>query len=184
MAKNKNTIKIYRDWIEIFKFLSDEDAGKLTKHLFEYVNDLNPEEPTGIIGMAWIPIKSQLKRDLKKWESICERNAINGAKGGRPPKPTGLSGLKNKPKKADKDKDKDKDIYIPAFSDFLSYAIEKKPSVNREALKLKYDAWKMNDWRDGNDKPIKSWKLKLTNTLPYIKEDAKSDPYNYKPKFV
>jgi hypothetical protein len=56
--------------------------------------------------------------------------------------------------------------------------------VNREALKLKYDAWKMNDWRDGNDKPIKSWKLKLTNTLPYIKEDAKKDPYNYKPKFV
>ena len=59
---------------------------------------------------------------------------------------------------------------IPLYNDFLNYAIEQKPKVNKSLVKLKYDSWIVNDWKDGNGKPIKNWKSKLNNTLPFIAE--------------
>jgi hypothetical protein len=57
---------------------------------------------------------------------------------------------------------------IPEYSEFLSYAIKQVPNINKQDLKLKYDSWIVNEWKDGKDKPIKNWKSKLNNTLPYI----------------
>lgn len=61
---------------------------------------------------------------------------------------------------------------IPAWEDFLSYALEKKPLVNKLDLKLKYDAWVVNGWKkqskDGKLVKILNWKSTLLNTLPYI----------------
>ena len=59
---------------------------------------------------------------------------------------------------------------IPLYIDFLNYAIEQKPKVNKSLVKLKYDSWAVNDWKDGNGKQIKNWKSKLNNTLPFIAE--------------
>ena len=100
MAKEKKSFVAYCDWLESFEELTDEEAGRLVKHLFRYVNDKNPEAPDRLTKMCFIPIKQALKRDLNKYENIRERNIENGKKGGRPKKPTGLSGLKEKPKKA------------------------------------------------------------------------------------
>ncbi len=63
-----------------------------------------------------------------------------------------------------------KEIYIPEFSEFLTYAIEKEPLINQVDLKLKYESWVVNEWRDGNGNKISNWKSKLLNTLPYIKK--------------
>lgn len=57
---------------------------------------------------------------------------------------------------------------IPVFDEVLVYAKEKEPSIDPKALKNKYDAWVENDWKDGNDSPIKNWKTKICHTLPYI----------------
>ena len=64
---------------------------------------------------------------------------------------------------------------IPAFIDFLNYAFEHRPNVNESDLKLKYDSWIANDWKNGNDKQIKNWKSSLLNTLPYIKDGQNSN---------
>lgn len=69
-----------------------------------------------------------------------------------------------------KNKNKIKENIIPAFDEFLKYAIEKKPNVIQTDLKFKYDSWVANDWKNGNDKKITNWKTALLNTLPYIKE--------------
>lgn len=66
---------------------------------------------------------------------------------------------------------KNKVNIIPEFSEFLNYALEKKPKVNQLDLRFKYDSWIANDWKNGNDKKIVNWKSNLLNTLPYIKED-------------
>lgn len=66
------------------------------------------------------------------------------------------------------EKKEKKEIYIPEFIEFVSFAIEQIPNINKEELKLKYDSWVVNEWKDGNNKPIKNWKAKLLNTLPYI----------------
>ena len=67
-----------------------------------------------------------------------------------------------------KDNKEKKEIYIPEYSEFLQYSLKQMPNINQENLKLKYESWKVNEWKDGNDKQIVNWKSKLTNTLPYI----------------
>lgn len=82
MAENKKSVIIYAEWIEKFEALSDEEAGKLIKHLFRYVNDLNPVAPDRIIELSFISIKQSLKRDLKQWEATKESRSKAGKIGG------------------------------------------------------------------------------------------------------
>lgn len=78
---------------------------------------------------------------------------------------------KNPQSKVDNNKvNKNKLNVIPTFDEFLEYAIQQKPKVDIDLLKLKYDSWISNDWNDGNNNKIKNWKSKLNNTLPYISE--------------
>lgn len=69
---------------------------------------------------------------------------------------------------------------IPDINLFIEYAVEKKSNVDIEAVKLKYESWKVNDWKDGYDKPIKNWKTKLLNTLPHMKENNPTDLDSFK----
>lgn len=57
---------------------------------------------------------------------------------------------------------------IPPYSEFLNHALEKIPNIDKDALKLKYEAWVENGWKDGYDNKIKNWKSKLTNTLRFL----------------
>lgn len=107
MAENKKSVLIYCDLIHTVKHLPDELAGKLFKHFLAYVNDEDPQTDDVMLKIAFEPIKQQLKRDLQKYNNIVERNRANGAKGGRPKKPTGLTGNPKEPKKADTDNDTD-----------------------------------------------------------------------------
>ena len=84
----------------------------------------------------------------------------------------------NKPVTTDKNVKKDKELKenkeIPEFIEFKDYALNKKRDVNIEALRLKYDSWVENGWKDGNDKQIKNWKSKLLNTIPHLPEKTQS----------
>lgn len=68
--------------------------------------------------------------------------------------------------------DKNKVNNIPEYSDFELYAKEKEPSVKLSALKNKYDAWVVNDWKDGNGNKIVNWKTKLLHTMPFIEKEV------------
>lgn len=68
MAENKNKVIVYADWIDKFEELEDDEAGRLIKHFFRYINDLNPEAPDRTTKLMFIDIKNTLKRDLDKWE--------------------------------------------------------------------------------------------------------------------
>ncbi len=78
--QNKDSFILYTRYLDTFKELSDEDAGKLIKCILEYVNDMNPE-PEGLIKIAFIPIKQQLKEDLVKWKEEKEKRSLAGKKG-------------------------------------------------------------------------------------------------------
>lgn len=81
MAENKKSIIIYADWIEKFEELTNEEAGKLIKHFFRYVNDMNPEAPDRTTKLMFIDIKNTLKRDLCKYESKKEERSKSGRLG-------------------------------------------------------------------------------------------------------
>lgn len=81
MAKDKKSIILYCDLIHTVNGLSDEEAGKVFKHLLSYVNDLNPEPPDRLTQIVFEPIKQQLKRDLKSWEDELGKKSRGGRLG-------------------------------------------------------------------------------------------------------
>lgn len=78
MAENKKSFILYADLIHTAEELTDEEAGKLFKHILRYVNDKNPDAPDRITKIAFEPVKQQLKRDLQKYESIKSKRSLAG----------------------------------------------------------------------------------------------------------
>lgn len=78
MANGKSSFVLYTENKELFDSLSNEQAGILIKHIFSYVNDENPELEDPLLKIAFLPIKQNLKRDLKKWETIREKRSDAG----------------------------------------------------------------------------------------------------------
>jgi len=81
MADNKKSFLLYCDLIHTVHKLSDEQAGKLFKHVLEYVNDLNPKTEDLLTEVCFEPIKQNLKRDLRKYEEIRKKKSEAGKKG-------------------------------------------------------------------------------------------------------
>ena len=112
----KKSFVLFNDLSIPVESLPDEEAGKLFKAIFEYQNGGVKQELSSSAEMAFIFIKQQLDRNQEKYETICQRNRINGMKGGRPEKPKKPIGLignpKNpsEPKKPDNDNDTGNDI--------------------------------------------------------------------------
>lgn len=124
-------------------------------------------------GVITINFLDEQLEERKKKSSV---NSENGRKGGRPKKrnetekkPNALISL-SETKGNKKREEKRREDNIPTREEFILFGVDKKPMVDREAVGLKYDAWKQNNWKNGNDKPIKNWKLSLINTLAYIPE--------------
>ena len=78
MAEGKNKVVIYTDWSEDFQDLTDEEAGKLIKHFFKYVNDENPVLEDRVLQAVWKPMQRTLKRDLAKWLEVREKRSKAG----------------------------------------------------------------------------------------------------------
>lgn len=84
MADNKKSFVLYSDLETHIDLLTDDEAGRLFRHILAYVNDKNPEfkKEDRLLAVSFEPIKQQLKRDLKKYESIKIKRAEAGRKGG------------------------------------------------------------------------------------------------------
>ena len=113
---DKTNFILYKDSKQTINLLSDEQAGKLFKAIFNYVEDRTELVSDDVALMiSFTQIKAQLERDLKKYKNIVKRNQDNGKKGGRPKNPNGKKnnpknplgklGNPKEPKKADSDSD-------------------------------------------------------------------------------
>lgn len=113
--KGKNSMIVYYDTIECLEDFSDEQVGKMFRAMIEYDKSGKLPEFTGELKVAFRFIKSALDANIEKYNSICERNKINGQKGGRPRNPENPVGFletqenPEKPKKPDNDNDNDID---------------------------------------------------------------------------
>ena len=120
-----------------------------------------------------------LDEQMNEFINVSEKRAIAGARGGKANAKQMLS--KAKAKSSNKDKDVDKDVdkeNIPSFDEFKNDALDHKKNIDIEDLKIKYESWKVNGWKDGKNKSIKNWKSKLLHSLPYIKDKVSNDNIN------
>jgi hypothetical protein len=195
MAKDKKSFVAYCDWLESFEELTDEEAGRLAKHLFRYVNDLNPEAPDKITKMCFIPIKQSLKRDLVKYEERADRARENGAKGGRP-KTQKTQSVISEPKKPDSVSvsvsvndnvnvsSKDDGIKPPSLEEVISYFDEN--GYTKESATKMFEYYEESRkpsgrvWKDGRGNTVKNWKQKARSI--WFKDDnlKKNQQYDFK----
>ena len=78
MAKGKKGFLLYANQYAMVEKLTDEQAGKLLKQIYMYVNDLDPSEPKDVVvSIVWTSIMQSLKQDLKLYEEKCEKNKNN-----------------------------------------------------------------------------------------------------------
>jgi len=79
--ESKKSFILYHDQKDIFEHLDDKTAGKLIKHIFLFVNDESVVSDDPIVNIAFISIKSTIKRDTEKWRKELERASIAGIEG-------------------------------------------------------------------------------------------------------
>ena len=176
MAKDKTSFILYCDQQGLFNKLPDEIAGKLIKHIFAYVNDENPIASDLLLEIAFEPIKLQLKRDLRKYDDYIDKQRLNGAKGGRPSKPTETQITQpffQEPKKADNvtanhnDNATNKKGFVkPTIEQLKEYMSEQGMNDIAENWLNHYEAngWmvgkvKMKDWKAS----VRTWKTNQKN---------------------
>jgi len=80
MEKKKSFV-LYCDIEPTIAKLTDDEAGKLFKHLLQYVNDKNPTLDDRFLDVVFEPIKQSLKRDLEKRSETKEKRAEAGSLG-------------------------------------------------------------------------------------------------------
>lgn len=82
MAEHKKSFVLYADLIHTVRKMPKNKAGELFMTILSYVNDENPEVKDLMVDLAFEPIKQQLKRDLKEWETIRQKRSEAGKIGG------------------------------------------------------------------------------------------------------
>ena len=104
--KQKSSFILHIDSLVVLDALTDEQAGQLFRVIRDYHcgKDI---ECDAIIRVAFMSFQAQFKRDAVNYAASCDRNATNGAKGGRPKKELKetqkTQSVISKPKKADSD---------------------------------------------------------------------------------
>lgn len=76
--EDKKSFILYSDLIKVVDKLPDDVAGKLFKIILKYVNDVEVPIDDILLEIAFEPVKNQLKRDLKKWESLKQKRSKAG----------------------------------------------------------------------------------------------------------
>lgn len=80
---DKKSFVVYFNIAEVLEELTDEQVGKLFRAMVDYAINGTLPEFTGILRMAWIPIRQTLERDAGKYMAMVEKRRIAGQKGGK-----------------------------------------------------------------------------------------------------
>lgn len=108
----KDSFILYLEQKEIFETLSDNEAGKLIKAIFEYESTGQLPKLSKTLNLVFIPIKNALDRNKEKYQKVVERNKKNIRKRWNKENTkntTGKNGIPKNTKNTDNDSDNDND---------------------------------------------------------------------------
>ena len=179
----RESFVIRRSFYEPLKDLALEEKGVLFDAICNYaLDETAPEGLSPSLRIAFSFISSNIDRDAEKYQSVIDRNRLNGSKGGRPPKnpeepkqPSGFFGNPEEPKKPDSvsdsvsvsvsEKKKKTKVFIPpSLKEVIEFFLLKGSDEN--TAKKAFDHYDIADWKNTNGKPVGSWKqTMLTNWI-------------------
>ena len=181
MAQGKKSFLLYCDLIGTFEELTDDEAGRLIKHVLRYVNDMNPDAPDRLTKITFEPIKQALKRDLVKYEQIREKKRFAGLASAESRKQNQqvLTGVDTTQHKAThstvndividsvivsdnvidnvKETQRINKFIPPTLSDVINYCTERSNNVDANKF---IDFYESKGWMVGKNK-MKDWKAAI-----------------------
>lgn len=92
---------MYSEWLPLIDSMTNEQAGILLKTIYAYQSNTDYEITDALLLGVFNMIKAKFDADRKLYDEKCEKNRVNGAKGGRPKKqekPKETERLLEKPK--------------------------------------------------------------------------------------
>jgi len=103
MHKEKKGFLLYKDNYQTIQKLTIEEQAELLTAMFDYSITGETKDLSHSVDLVFSFMKRQFDRDNDKYNAICERNRINGLKGGRPKNnpenPVGYLETQGNPKK-------------------------------------------------------------------------------------
>lgn len=171
MADNKKSFVLYADIIHTISILDDETAGKLFKHILDYVNDKNPVSDNMLVNISFEPIKQQLKRDLQKWDEIRSKRAEAGSIGGH--SKAKRSKAKQNVANAKSAKQSVANVAVNVNDNVNVNVINNIPTIEevidyfrfngytRSAAEKAFNYYNENNWKDSQGRKVISWKQKM-----------------------
>lgn len=169
----KDSFVLYTKYLDNIQALSMEQRGMLFTSLMLYASGQEPEEMDPVTAMAFSFIKSQMDKDIEKYNETCAKRSEAGKLGGRPKKQeeakkaNGFSEnqkKQGKAKKADNEYDNDNDLLkentkrkvfsTPTVDDVRAYCLERNNKVDPQQF---VDFYESKGWMIGKNK-MKDWK--------------------------
>ena len=165
-TQNKSFI-LHKDSLSVLNKLSDEEAGKLFKAIFNYQSQ-NILPTNNLISIIFEPFLNQFKRNEEKYQNVVERNKINIAKRWNKPNTKNTTGKIGIPKdtkntdsdsknKSDSDSKSDSKNDLPIFinKDLFNSFVEmrvkiKKPLTEKAKELLLKDLTKIENKKTGD----------------------------------
>ena len=171
----KDSFVLYTKYLDNIQALSMEQRGMLFTSLMLYASGQEPEEMDPVTAMAFSFIKSQMDKDIEKYNETCAKRSEAGKLGGRPKKQeeakkaNGFSEnqkKQGKAKKADNEYEYDNDndllkentkrkvFSTPTVDDVRAYCLERNNKVDPQSF---VDFYESKGWMIGKNK-MKDWK--------------------------
>ena len=155
----KDSFVLYTKYLDNIQALSMEQRGMLFTSLMLYASGQEPEEMDPVTAMAFSFIKSQMDKDIEKYNETCAKRSEAGKLGGRPKK-------QEEAKKADNEYEYDNDndllkentkrkvFSTPTVDDVRAYCLERNNKVDPQQF---VDFYESKGWMIGKNK-MKDWK--------------------------
>ena len=102
-------ICLYKNYQTILAPFTDSQVGRLVRAMLAYTVSGEVPELRGSERLIWPMLQDRLDRDEENYRKRCKTNRANGAKGGRPKKPSTTpetDGFSEKPEKPKENKNK------------------------------------------------------------------------------
>ena len=80
---SRPSIILHLDSLDVLDKLNDQECAELFRAIRDYNKGLELNL-SSLVDIVFTQFKNQFDRDTQKYNNICERNKINGLKGGRP----------------------------------------------------------------------------------------------------
>jgi len=80
---SRPSIILHLDSLDVLDKLNDQECAELFGAIRDYNKGLELNL-SSLVDIVFTQFKNQFDRDTQKYENICERNRLNGLKGGRP----------------------------------------------------------------------------------------------------